>query len=366
MKFESFNQPKNVAPAESVEGDNISVEKEPEQSIEERSNKLAQFALAALTFYGVADVAEMLVLRDGGASAYAAESQTLSESVSTGRVRLSSGEEIVIPKPGSTFDRVKVYMPEGKAPDRLILLFSQTHRVSKQQLEGYSPQVMMEFLEQANDSQHRIYEGLKQLVDQGSLYSVCSEGVTNWGITNSDLKDYSTQSTSSIARILVNYFPGSEFERAVEESKQVWQQQYDATGDGSNFEAITKSYPEITNYVDKYKYTVGATELLAATGKLIPCPGESEEASAASEQYGYLFKKPRNEWTQEEAHAFSKFIFEDRENAAIKTIMTNMPDPVVGLSFGAAHDFTNNIDEWNARNPDQQIGLVDMRAPYHP
>lgn len=370
MKFESFNQPKIVSVTESEETEKASSELEeafePKNEIQKRANKLARLALGALTFYGVADVAEMLVLRDAGAAAYAAESQTLAENVSTGKVRLSSGEEITIPKPGELFDHVMVYTPEGKAPDRLIMLFSQTHRLSKEQLEGDTAAERMQALEEANDSQRRIYTGLKQLIDAGSLYTVCSEGSTDWQGTKWGVEAFSEHGTSTSVDILVNYFPASDLEQAVKNAGK----RYDEINIGSlkahtSIESIMKTDPVIARYIKKYKYIGGATELLAAEGELIPCPGEESVAYETSDKVSYLFDKPIAERTLEESILFKKLMFEDREDAAIETIMTNIPDPVVGLSFGAGHDFTNNVDQWNARHPDQQIGLVDMRAPYH-
>ncbi len=281
MKFESLNQSSNAIQAEGAQNEIVEsdvVEKlERESSSETRFKRLTRLSLAALTFYGVADTAEMLVSRDSGVAAYAAESLTLSDKVSTGTVRLSSGEEISIPKAGELFDRVMVYTPTGKDPDRLLVLFSQIHALDEQQMKGWSADQRRGALEAANDSQHRIYQGLKQLIDDGSLYSVCSEGITQWGTTKSLLQDYSTQATSSVARIIVDYFPGSEFERTVQQSHKDWNQHYATTGDSIKFEEITKTYPEITNYVNKYKYVVGAADLLAAEGEIIPCPGEGAE-----------------------------------------------------------------------------------------
>lgn len=375
MKFESFDQSKNVSPVESEEKE-IDLAKLEEvgfkKDFEDRSSKLARLALATLTFYGVVDVAEMLVLRDAGAAAYAAESQTLAESISTGKVRLSSGEEIIIPKPGEFFERVIVYTPEGKDPDRLIMLFSQTHQLSKRQMEGDSMAERIESLAEANDSQERIYKGLKQLIDQGSLHSVCSEGNSIWDGTKSDLVAFSENNPTTTAEILVNYFPGSDLEQVVKEANEAYKQYFNQTKDIngaiSKFNIVIKNNPIAYKYIEKYKYIGGASRLLAAEGELIPCPGEDAVAYNnlwSNQEVQLLWDKPSSTWTTYDRALFKKVVYEDRENGAIETIMNAVPDDVVGLTFGAGHDFTNNVDEWNARNPDQQIGLVDMRAPYH-
>ena len=62
---------------------------------------------------------------------------------------------------------------------------------------------------------------------------------------------------------------------------------------------------------------------------------------------------------------FKKLMFEDREDAALETVLTNMPDKAIALTYGAGHDFTNNLDKWNATHPDEQVGIVEMRAPFH-
>lgn len=329
--------------------------------VKERSGKLARLTAAALVFYGVANEAEMLVKRDAVAEAYAAESMTLKESVSVGEVRLSSGEVISIPKPGENFERVTVYLPKDKAPDRLVLLFSQTHKLVAKQLQTYDSESRLDSLERAMESQRSIYTGLKNLIDQGSLTALCWEGAYDWDQVRDDMDWYGNYNSVATSSIVVNYLPGSDLARAAQRRDELF-------SDGIDWQDLDEMSlnidPVFDHYAEQYKYLVGGGELLAFEGELTPCPGEGKEAYQNSDSVDHLFDKPRSTWTMEEVLLFKKLIYEDREDAALETILTNMPDSTIGLSFGSAHDFSNNVDKWNREHPDEQIGLVEMRTPY--
>lgn len=374
MKFESFARKETLKQTHSVEKEPVppAVEMAPSRRRDslELSNKLARVALAALTLYGGINKSEMLAIHDANAAAFTVESQMLSENISTGKVRLSSGEEITIPKPGELFERVMVYTPEGKDPDRLIILFSQTHILSAERMKEYTAAERKTSLEEANESQRRIYQGLEQLVDAKTLKTVCSEGVTDWNMAKNMVRSSSEDPVSRIAKGMVPYFPGSDFEHIIKQSDEIMEQHYKKSGDID--EAFTsqkiflESNPLVKQYVNEYKYVIGADDLLAMEGKLTLCPGEQKAAydNLMNDPYfKFLESKPRTTWTVHDEAFYKKTLLEDRESGSIEMVMDSVSDKVTALSFGAHHDFTNNIVEWNSQHPDQQIGLVDVRTP---
>ena len=52
-----------------------------------------------------------------------------------------------------------------------------------------------------------------------------------------------------------------------------------------------------------------------------------------------------------------KAIYDDRENFLVKLI-ASQENPFQVTKYGAAHNFVDNVAQWNAENPDRKISLV--------
>jgi hypothetical protein len=51
-------------------------------------------------------------------------------------------------------------------------------------------------------------------------------------------------------------------------------------------------------------------------------------------------------------------VLDEREDDAIRTILSQAEGPLLAVPYGSAHDFTNNVLAHNARRPDQAMALV--------
>ncbi len=59
----------------------------------------------------------------------------------------------------------------------------------------------------------------------------------------------------------------------------------------------------------------------------------------------------------------SKLILEPRENIAIEKIGTSTDRQKIKLLvYGDAHEFKNNVEEWNAKHPDHTLGLITLHT----
>jgi hypothetical protein len=102
------------------------------------------------------------------------------------------------------------------------------------------------------------------------------------------------------------------------------------------------------------KYLQGAEYMLQEEGKMKVIPAETMEgnflAQDAVKDYenGLITLEERD-----------RLIFDVREDSALKLISKN-PNPLNVMLYGGAHNFGDNINQWNSQHPDQKYSLIEI------
>jgi hypothetical protein len=92
----------------------------------------------------------------------------------------------------------------------------------------------------------------------------------------------------------------------------------------------------------KYPYISGAEYILSATGNVKLLPADSRELNATA-----LRTKTK------------KAMCDDREDHFLKTMADSGKTSSI-VVYGSAHNFYDNIELWNKKNPDKKISLIEV------
>lgn len=252
----------------------------------------------------------------------------------------------------------RVYMPEDAHADKLIVLIQQMHLVGEETLSSKDYKQRQEMLSLTVANQKIQYELLKTFSGANIVTNVCTEGL--WEEVVEDVTAAVSDDTKFrefTRKRLAPYFKAeesSELEKSVAEL---------LTEKGIQGEYSVEQEPEITDtMVNENHYLVGGELVLAGEGKISLCPGESKDklmqATELSNQES-LFDADGNPVT-DTINEYKQVIYEDREDIAIKNAMS-IGGSVVGVTFGAAHDFRDAIARWNTFNPNEKAGLMVIR-----
>ena len=331
----------------------------------DKARYLARIALVGMALQGCSTKEEMLKQRDESIHDRIASSEILVEQKSSGTIQLSSGETIRIPRSSERFERVMLYLPKNRAPDKVFILFGQDHIIPKSvpnYLESMSFEEREASLKNVEESQRVIYEELKNLAEQGTIKKVCGEGFVSQKKIDKTLSEYRANPEEVTARFIAHVVP--EFD--ISETSTVLSQQNAKTNDSGTEHEISKRLdkengPQVERLYQPYKYVVGADLVLAAEGLISLCPAEYSATNRVANQFvSEIEKNPLSVLITGLSEHGKNLIFENRENAAIE-LSLSQGDPVIGITFGEAHDFTDAIERWNKKYPSTSIGLVDIR-----
>lgn len=301
-----------------------------------RAEKLARISALALALGPVPDSAE-------------ASDLSIVESNHSSLV-LSNGENVVLPS-FRGMEAPKLHIPKEGLADQLIVLFPQTHRLIESQMHGMPAYRRWDVLHEALDSQTLIYGALKDAVQRDSLglSKVCTEGETDENYVNF-LKITTDTALHAVPNLLAPYLEGYRISQIAGELDD-----YDASS--TEYRTLFDKYERtIRAYTDRYKLVFGADLVASGDGYIKLC--------AAEEKYAYLRpleiaveSHKDGDVTSEENSNYFQALLDGREDGVLRTI-AHHSDSVIGLTFGADHDFLDNISEWNEANPNHQYAIV--------
>jgi hypothetical protein len=259
------------------------------------------------------------------------ETQTPLESET--RIHLQDGSTIVIPPLTTHIDSQTIYKPAGTDPVRVVILIKQKHTLDSQQIShsaiDTSPAGLRRELDSVIHNQRQQYEILSELVDNGVVSVVCSEGLV-------------TQETiESIESELQQDLPGRTAETIA--PYLVEHRHFQMTADD----------------LLKYKYANGGDLLIASEGRITLCPAETHATYNAlwSEDFQNLLNMPSEYLNPADVYRISQIITEDREDAALSQVVAQQ-QPAVALTYGGGHDFKDALARWNKNHPALPLGMV--------
>ena len=108
--------------------------------------------------------------------------------------------------------------------------------------------------------------------------------------------------------------------------------------------------PENQDSVKEYGFVVGGYETLVKLGKLDLLPSENKEIYEKALRIRKVGGFNSDEF---------KIIQEQRENELLKIISKSDSSYSI-VVYGGNHDFRNNINEWNIKNPENKFSLIEL------
>jgi hypothetical protein len=109
----------------------------------------------------------------------------------------------------------------------------------------------------------------------------------------------------------------------------------------------SKEAQEVVELVDNICLDSAVFELAKSSGHFIFRPCESRDLVKEAQ---------RHKWGSAESRAVS----EKRENVIIQNLVKDQRGVYI-LVLGASHDLANNVKEWNATHPTQQLDYIRVR-----
>lgn len=251
---------------------------------------------------------------------------------------------------------------QGTHPTKQVLLFPQTHRISKFFLKRYDDLEKEEILEKTILSQRTIYNTLKHAVEHQGLTKVCVEGLTDDMKTDDLVEDYRLNLHHYVANYVSPYLPKDKVLREAVDTNNALHADGNFTFD--DLETLsTKILPVYERYIEDYKFIIGGAELLATEGKIELCAAEESAANdKAVELLSKLSQTKSTEISEEDHATYRSVVLEDREDIALK-LVNNQSEPVVALVYGASHRFGNNLTKLNQQMPEKAMEIVQYRSP---
>lgn len=116
----------------------------------------------------------------------------------------------------------------------------------------------------------------------------------------------------------------------------------------------------------KYSYDLiylGADFKLALEKKLELLPAEEKEVYKKASEMADNAEKEASD--SKKAEEFAKLLSDDslikkgREDAVLEKLI-QQKNPLALVVYGKAHDFRDNVEEWNRRNPRRTISLIEI------
>ena len=120
--------------------------------------------------------------------------------------------------------------------------------------------------------------------------------------------------------------------------------------------------PEAEEFEAKYaqyqrdKIAYGAVHKLASEKDIKIMPAESLRGNIEASN---LFDKIKN-GEEVTVGEWSQIVQENRENILLQNISTISENPLAITIYGGNHDWANNINEWNEKNPDNKYSLIEI------
>jgi hypothetical protein len=328
----------------------------------ERTARLAGLAAAIAAPAGLAQAGE---INFSNAADQGEVTRMLTETPSSGKITLASGESVKIPTTADHFNKVTVFSPREGHAWRVVILFQQNHLHTAEEMQGFSTDARRAALDAVERSQKIIYEEIETLGKKGTIKSVCQEGIIaspdnksakelTKSLTDPELFD--TLTTELVAPYL------SVAHDATTEYFDLFKREggLDITG---LVEIKTHLEPIFHTIGKQYPHVLGAAEIAASKGVIPLCAAEEQATydGAWSPDVSAIMARPSTQWTPEEAKLIKEKVVDDREDAALRQTL-NQKGSVVAIEFGAAHTFTAATARWNEAHPHQQVMLVQADA----
>lgn len=290
----------------------------------------------------------------------------LERSPSVGSIETASGQVIQIPKEGERFHNVAVYMPRGKAPERIVIFFQQLHQDTAGEIKGVSNEEKQKILDAVESSQEKIYEELLSLRKAGSISTVCHEGDLADEVRKLTPEQIADSLPAETVKAVSVYKPDvAAMYKRYEELQRI------GSDKGLDKEEIneleTLILPKFAEVATQYRYMIGAGRVLASEGKIALCGAEEPETYNAGwkPEIRSVMEKDQSTWTQAETNLIRRVVVHDREMAALNEV-SKQEGSAVALSYGNAHQYTASIAEYNSVHADHPLALVQIDAgvPY--
>lgn len=242
----------------------------------------------------------------------------------------------------------------------------------KTEMASATSQEKIQELQDIEESQSKIYAGLKNLSNHGVVHSVCSEGVINDDPTDapSDIVSYQRKHGDiSVLNRLAAYDTSME---ALKNDYDAALSTFDPERHASSAEkdralqTLNTLESNIHAVVKPYPLVNGAAKVLAAEGSISLCGAENRATYDRSWSPTIIAIAEEKFSDPEHRAVVTKAVMTDREDAALKNALAE-PGDGVAIVYGAAHDFSRTTAEYNLTHPASPIALVIVDAfVYHP
>ncbi len=293
----------------------------------------------------------------------------LHEAPSTGKYQLASGQWIHIPMEADGFNRVTVLTsPDGGPVVRAVIVFQQNHLNGPEKLRGLSNEQKLAELGAVEHSHETVSAALKKLVKEGSITSVCAEGVIDspdgngaHGV-NEMIADFSDpESFNTVTALMAApYLPS--LQGAATRYNTIIDRKGGPDAAGIT-EIRTKLDPIFKDMGERYPKILSSAGELAGQGEIDLCAGVDQKTHdrAHASDVQKILERPQEQRTAAEKELVRKVAFHDWEKSALELAL-KQKGPAVGIEIGGGHDFYEVTAEWNKEHPYEQIVTVVASA----
>lgn len=275
---------------------------------------------------------------------------------STGTLKLADGTQVMIPNSNGPFGTVSVYSPKGRAPDKLIIWFGQTH-ANRAAAASPDPHVRHKHFAELIQSQEAAYDELYRLHTQKVIRKLCIEEAVEGSGTAGMEANYRVMFPELVWTTASSYLPEHPVAQLVSRrTKALAAPELSAE---SVQELTTEIEPTLKLYVEQFKYAAGAKTLLAATTSIKLCAASTRstfDAAFTPEVIALASKSLKDRTAEEQSHLHT-VVMVDREDAAVERAAAE-GDKVIAVQYGALHFPLQSIIKWNSAHPASQFGLV--------
>jgi hypothetical protein len=287
-------------------------------------------------------------------------------------IQLANGDALFIPTAADVHTSVDVFEPRTGKPTRVIIEYRQNHPHEADEMAELSSIEKLGNLQAIEESQQKIYSSLSGLTARGVIQSVCSEGVASDSPTMSPAETaayYKKYSSEETLNILGRYDEAAApLEQAREEALDVFSptRAVKASAEETSLaiKILNSIEPKMHALTAQHQYLIGGDRKLAAEGKISLCGAEFK----AINQRAWSPEVVLSEKLHDPMHQalVTKAVMSDREDAALTNALREHGD-AVAIVYGAAHDFSRTVAEYNYTHPNEPIALVVVDTfVYHP
>lgn len=281
---------------------------------------------------------------------------------SDGSITTASGHTFEIPKAGGALERVTVYAPKGEKPDRVVVVYEQSHPVTEEDLQNINAteQYRARILAKIRYTQQVIYNQLKAAPRHDDKPTVCTEGIAD-DVAGQHAADYvqffQEEPLTAISQAIGNL---------VDPAARAIFKRYDeltlskGLTQAEVYELKNEIAPKMTPFLKSENLIANnAAVVLATEGQVHLCGAEEGAAHNAAFSASIKALEHKSHWTPAEYRYHHKVVIEDRNDAALRRTVAQGKE-LAYVVYGADHDFGAATARWDATHPGEQIAVVQV------